>query len=109
MGSTSFDVGMNVNDCFRRVQEILGNAGFEVRDIEPNRKIIAEKGRDFKWLWLILLIIIFWPLAIVYYFTRPKNTVSVSFEEKNGGCRVSVVSTGRKGEEVMNVLKSSLR
>jgi len=77
-------------------------------NIVPDRTIMAKKGRDFRWLWLILAIIFFWPLAIVYYFTRPKNTISISLEENNGRCRVSIVSTGRKGEAMMNTLRNFL-
>ena len=108
MASASFDVNLSVEECFERIQQMIGNAGFEITSINPNKSIIAEKGRDFKWRWIILAVIFFWPLAIIYYFTRPKNTINVTLESKNGACKVMITSTGRKGEELMNMIKTSL-
>jgi hypothetical protein len=45
MGSTTFDVNIDVKECFRRAQQILGDAGFEITNIVPDRTIMAKKGR----------------------------------------------------------------
>ncbi len=48
MASASFDVNLGVEECFERIQQMIGNAGFEITSINPNKSIITEKGRDFK-------------------------------------------------------------
>ncbi len=53
--------------------------------------------------------IIFWPIAIVYYFTRKENSISVSIFPKQTGCNINVSSQGRKGDHVLNLLSAAVR
>lgn len=58
---------------------------------------------------MILLIILLWPAAIIYYFTRKMNSVSITTTpNKEGGCKVTVTSNGNKGDDVMQMIMDIL-
>ncbi|HZY94073.1 MAG TPA: hypothetical protein VFE98_04325 [Candidatus Bathyarchaeia archaeon] len=109
LGSFSTDLAMSSNEAFGAVQRVIGTSDLAIKASTPGTSIIAEGGRDFKWVWLILLILLFWPGAIVYYFTRKENSISVSIFPKQPGSSISVSSQGRKGDHALNLLSSAVR
>jgi len=52
-----------------------------------------------------------WPAAIIYYFTRKKNSISVTIVPKsdNSGCTVNIQAIGKKAELVFQNLSAAIR
>jgi len=51
---------------------------------------------------VIILAILIWPAAIVYYFTRQRSSVAVITTSNNdSGCKVTINSNGKTGDQVM--------
>ncbi|HXV38202.1 MAG TPA: hypothetical protein VD699_01320 [Nitrosopumilaceae archaeon] len=110
MGSSSIDLQASVEDTFPKIQQRIGTSGFEIKSVVPNQTIIAEGGREFKWSWMILFIILLWPAAIIYYFTRKMSSVSITITpSKEVGCKVIITSNGIKGDQVMQMIVDILK
>ncbi len=100
---------MPPNDAFAAAQRVIGSSELTIKASTPGSSIIAEGGRDFGWIWIILLVLIVWPIAIIYYFTRKPNSISVSIFPKQTGCNINATSQGKKGDYVLNLLSSAVR
>jgi hypothetical protein len=100
---------MSPNDAFAAAQRVIGTSGLTIKSSTPGTGLIAEGGRDFRWIWVILLILILWPVALVYYFTRKENSISVSIFPKQTGCTINASSNGKRGDEVLNLLSAAVR
>ena len=110
MGSQSVDVNSSVEDTFSKVQQAIGTENYNVTFLDPNRSITAEGKRDFSWVVMIVLILLIWPIAIVYYFTRQKSSVTVTVTSDNdSGCKVTINSNGESGERVLQTLVTTLQ
>ncbi|MGI0012785.1 MAG: hypothetical protein ACREBU_04975 [Nitrososphaera sp.] len=59
---------------------------------------------------MIVFIIIVWPAAIIYYFTRTKNSISLTIAPKSdgNGCTVNVQAIGKKAELVFQNLSAAI-
>jgi len=44
MGSTTLDVDLKPDECFERIQRIIGDFDFEVKGAVPNQIVNAEGG-----------------------------------------------------------------
>ena len=108
MASRSIDVKTSLEDTFQKVQRTIGNSDYKIKSIVPNQTIMAEGGREFRWLWVIVLAILLWPAAIVYYFTRQRSSVTVVTSKTDDGCRVTVTSTGKTGDAVLESIANIL-
>ena len=108
MASRSIDVKTSLEDTFPKVQRTIGNSDYKIKSIVPNQTIMAEGGREFRWLWVIVLAILLWPAAIVYYFTRQRSSVTVVTSKTDDGCRVTVTSTGKTGDAVLESIANIL-
>jgi hypothetical protein len=97
------------NDAFAAAQRVIGTSGLTIKSSTPGTSLNAEGGREFRWIWVILLIIFFWPGAIIYYFTRKENSISVSIFPKQTGCTINASSNGKRGDEVLNLLSAAVR
>jgi hypothetical protein len=101
---------MNAGEIYNAAHRIIGTSDLAIRNTVVNQTIIAEGGRDFKWVWMIIFIIFVWPAAIIYYFVAKKNTISVTIASKEtGGCTVNIQSIGRKAETVFQNLSSAIQ
>ena len=110
MGSRSINVKTSEADTFVKIQQRIGTSGFNTKSIVANQSIIAEGGRDFKMLWMVIFIIFVWPAAIIYYFTRDLNSVSVTITTSGEvGCKVTIMSNGIKGDKVMESIAEILQ
>ena len=109
MGSFSADLSSTPEECFATVQRIIGTNELETKSVIANQSIIAEGGRDFSWVWIIVFVILFWPVVIIYYFTRKKNTLSVSITKREDGCSISATSSGKKGDSVLQTISGSVK
>jgi len=110
VGSQSVDVNSSVEDTFSKVQQAIGTENYNVTFLDPNRSITAEGKRDFSWVVMIVLILLIWPIAIVYYFTRQKSGVTVTVtSDSDSGCKVTINSNGESGERVLQTLVTTLQ
>mgnify|MGYP000049347484 CR=1 FL=1 len=110
MGSQIIDVTSSVDDTFPKIQQAIGTSDYKIKSIEANKSVIAEGGREFSWIIVIVLAILIWPGAIVYYFTRQRSSVTVIVTSSTeSGCKVSINSNGKTGDDVMNIITSSIQ
>jgi len=78
MGSLNRESRMSASEVYNTAQKIIGTSELAITNTQVNQTIVAEGGRDFSWGWMIVFIIIVWPAAIIYYFTRTKNSISLT-------------------------------
>jgi len=109
MGSRLIDVKTSLEETFPKIQQSIGNSEYKIKSIVPNQTIMADGGREFRWLWVIILAILLWPAAIVYYFTRQRSSVTVVASKTDDGCKVTITSTGKTGDAVLESIASALQ
>ena len=110
MGSFSIGLEMSPNDVFSEIQQSIATANYKVENIVSNQNIIAEGRRDFSLALLIALVILVWPVAIIYYFTRHRSSVTVTITKKGETeCNLTVSSNGKPAEEFMGLIKNSFQ
>jgi hypothetical protein len=110
MGSLNKDTTMTAAEIYNSAQRIIGTSELAVKNTQVNQTIVAEGGRDFSWVWMIVFIILLWPAAIIYYFTRKKNSISVTIAPKSdgSGCSVNIQAIGKKAEPVFQNLAAAI-
>ena len=108
MASRSIDVKASSEDTFPKIQRAIGNSEYKIKTIVPNQMVMAEGSREFRWLWLIVMIILIWPAALVYYFTRQRSSVTVVTSKTDEGCKVTITSTGKTGDAVLESIANIL-
>jgi hypothetical protein len=114
MGSLNRDTAMNAADIYNTAHRMIGVSELAIRNTQVNQTIVnqtivAEGGRDFSWVWMIVFIILLWPAAIIYYFTRKKNSISVTIAPNGEGSRVNIQAIGKKAEPVLSNLSETIR
>lgn len=111
MGSLSKDSTMTAADVYNAAHRIIGTSELAIKNTQVNQTIVAEGGRDFSWVWMIVFIILLWPAAIIYYFTRNKNSISLTISPKtdgSNGCTVNIQAIGKKAEPVFLNLSAAI-
>ena len=110
MGSELIDVKKSVDDTFPKIQQAIGSSDYKITTIEANKSIIAEGNREFSWAIVIILAILIWPAAIVYYFTRHRSSVTIIVTpDGDSGCKVTINSNGKTGDQVMQSIVNILQ
>ncbi len=110
MGSELIDVKKSVDDTFPKIQQAIGSSDYKIKTIEANKSIIADGNREFSWAIVIILAILIWPAAIVYYFTRQRSSVTVIVTPDNdSGCKVAINCNGKTGDQVMQSIVDILQ
>ena len=110
MGSFSMDVNMPASEIFSEIQQCVGTADYKVTTIVPNQTVIAEGKRDFSWAIIILLAIVLWPVALVYYFTRQRSSITATITQDNEEkCHITITSNGKTGDDVLQLVKDVLK
>ena len=111
MGSLNRDSSVGASEVYNTAQKIIGTSELAIRNTQVNQTIVAEGGRDFSWIWMIVFIILLWPAAIIYYFTRKKNSISVTIVPKsdNNVCTVNIQAIGKKAEPVFQSLSAAIQ
>jgi len=110
VGSQSIDVQKSVDETFSKIQQAIGPSEFKIKSIESNKSITAEGGREFSWAIGIVLVILLWPAAMVYYYTRQRNSVTVIITpNSDSGCKVTINSNEKTGNQVMQRIVNFLQ
>jgi len=110
MASLNRDSSMVASEVYNTAHRTIGTSELAIKSTQVNQTIVAEGGRDFSWVWMIVFIILLWPAAIIYYFTRNKNSISVTISPKNdgNGCTVNIQAIGKKAEPVFQNLSAAI-
>ena len=104
------DLKMPVSEVFSEIQQCVGTADYNVKTIVPNQSIIAEGNRDFSWVIVIILAILLWPAAIVYYFTRQRSSITATISKNNEyECNVTITSNGNTGDDLIELIENVLQ
>ena len=108
-GTITINIRMKPEECFEQVRSILDSENFEIKVSDPPNSIRAEAGREYNRKWLLITLILFFPLAFVYYFTRKKNTVNVTIKPKTDDiCEVTISSSGDMGDMLKEIIANKL-
>src|SRR5437867_1110367 len=110
MGSLNKDSSVSASEIYNTAHRTIGTSELAIKSTQVNQTIVAEGGRDFSWVWMIVFIILLWPAAIIYYFTRTKNSISVTIAQKSdgNGCTVNIQAIGKKAEPIFQSLSSAI-
>ena len=101
----SIDLDIPSNEVFSEIQRCVGDADYKVKAIIPNQSVIAEGQRDFNWIIVIILAILLWPIAIVYYLTRQRSSITATITKNDEkGCNLTVNSNGESADKVMDLI-----
>jgi len=110
MGSKSIDVPLSESETFSKIQEAIGTTDYKIKSVEANKSLIAEGNREFSWAIVIILAILIWPAAIVYYFTRQRSSITaVVTPDSDRFCRVTINSNGKTGDQVLQIITDHLK
>lgn len=110
MGSKSIDVPLSESETFSKIQEAIGTTDYKIKSVEANKSLIAEGNREFSWAIVIILAILIWPAAIVYYFTRQRSSITaVVTSDSDRFCRVTINSNGKTGDQVLQTIADHLK
>lgn len=91
----------------RRVQARLVAERFRITANVAPHGLTAEV-RPFNLAILIVLIVLLWPAAVVYYFTREKNIATVGIQSAGTGSHVEIVVQGAKTADLLRRAVGSL-
>jgi len=106
MGSFSNDSNLSVSEAFSEIQQCVGTANYKIQNIVPNQSVTAEGKRDFSWAIVIILALVLWPAAIVYYFTRQRSSITATITKNDEGCIITVTSNGKSAYEIMGLIQN---
>ncbi len=110
MTSFSMDLKMSASEVFSEIQHCIGTADYKVKTIVPNQSVIAEGNRDFSWIIVIILAILLWPVAIVYYLTRQRSSITATINnDGENGCSLTITSNGNSGDNLIKLIKDVLQ
>ncbi len=107
--SRTVNTSKSANDVFPKIQQVITTSAYAVMSVTQNQSIQAEGKRDYELALLIILIIFVWPVAIIYFFTRKKNQVTVFLTSNSDGCKVDITSNGRSGNQVLQLILNTLQ
>ena len=101
----SIDLVIPPNEVFSEIQQTVSDVNYKVKTIIPNQSVIAEGERDFNWITLIILAILLWPAAIVYYFTRQRSSITATITKNDEkSCNLTVNSNGESADHLMDLI-----
>jgi len=104
LSSFSIDLKISPEETFSEIQQCVGTADYKVKNIIPSQSIIAEGKMGFSWIIVIVLAVLLWPAAIVYYFTRQRSSVTVTISKKDNGFTITATSNGDSSEDLMKLI-----
>ncbi len=110
MASFSMDLKMPASEVFSEIQHCIGTSDYKVKTIVPNQSVIAEGNRDFSWLIVIIFAILLWPVAIVYYLTRQRSSITATISnDSENECSLTITSNGNSGDNLIKLIKDVLQ
>ena len=93
------------NEVFSEIQQCVSDVDYKIKTIIPNQSIIAEGGRDFNLITVIILAILLWPVALVYNLTRQRSSITATITKNDEkGCNLTVNSNGESADHLMDLI-----
>jgi hypothetical protein len=99
------DLKVPASEVFSEVQKCIGTTGFQVKEVTPNQSITSEGNREFSWVIVIILAILIWPAALVYYFTRQSSVTATLNSTKENECHLTMSSNGEAGDDIIEMIE----
>jgi hypothetical protein len=109
MGSISIDSTMAPAQAYDVAQKYIRASALEIKETSPDRRILAGGERQYDTTILIILLLLVGVFALIYYFTRKKNSLELTITPKDQGCTISAQAVGPRGEAVLQILHDALR
>jgi hypothetical protein len=91
----------------RRVQARLVSERFRITANVAPHGLTAER-RPFNLAILLVLVVVLWPAAVLYYFTRKNNTATVGIQAAGTGSYVEILVEGAKATDLLRLAVASL-
>ncbi len=106
----SIDLVIPPNEVFSEIQQSVSDVNYKIKTIIPNQSIIAEGGRDFNLITLIILAILLWPVALVYYLTRQRSSITATISnDSENECSLTITSNGNSGDNLTRLIQNVLQ
>lgn len=96
-------------DAYNTAQKYIRATSLQIKETTGSEKIIAGGERQYDMTILIIYLLLAGIFALIYYFTRKKNTLAVNITPGDQGSAVSIVAEGPKAEAAMQFLSEILR
>ncbi|MGI0013800.1 MAG: hypothetical protein ACREBU_10210 [Nitrososphaera sp.] len=109
MGLLNIDSHKNASEVYDSAHKIIRATSLEIKETSPNQKIIAGGERQYDTTILIILLLIVGVFALIYYFTRKKNSLTMTITPRDQGCNINIMAEGPKAEALLQFLSEMLR
>lgn len=100
---------MSASDAYNAAQKYIRATSLEIKETNGRDRIVAGGERQYDTTILIILLLVIGIFALIYYFTRKKNTLTVNITSRDQGSSIGIVADGPKAEAVMQFLSEILR
>ena len=108
MGAWSGFVRESPNAVYQKAQGAVTSKGLELKVALPGQSLTAEGGRAYRLVVLIILVILIWPVALIYYFTRKRNSLTIQIRTQGDGSQVQINAFGEKADDALGLITSGL-
>ena len=108
MGAWSGFVRESPNAVYQKAQGAVTSKGLELKVALPGQSLTAEGGRAYRLVVLIILVILIWPVALIYYFTRKRNSITIQIRPQGDGSQVQINTFGEKADDALGLITSGL-
>jgi len=109
MGSLNIDSTRSAPEVYDAAQKYIRASALEIKETAPNQRIFAGGERQYDTTILIILLLIVGIFALIYYFTRKKNTLTLTISPRDQGCNINAIAEGPKAEALLQYLSEMLR
>jgi len=109
MDSQQITTTKSVNETYTKIHQVIITNDYKIISTVQNQSIQAEGSRDYGVGILIAFIILLWPVALIYYFTRKNNSITVFLNTVNEGCEVDIKSNGSSAMKVKQSIVLALQ
>jgi hypothetical protein len=108
VGAWSGFVREHPNAVYQKAQGAVTAKGLELKVAIPGASMTAEGGRAYRLVVLIILVILIWPVALIYYFTRKRNSLTLQIQPHGEGSQVQINAFGEKADDALGMITSGL-
>ncbi len=108
MGTWTARVRENPGSVYQKAQGALTAKGLNLQRAEPGQLLVAVGHRAYRLVVLIILVLVCWPGALIYYFTRKKSSITVQIQPQGDGSYIQVETVGETADEALGMISSGL-
>ena len=104
--SIRVDTRLTVGEMLSKADSHLKAVGFRTTKVDES-SIEAIGGRDHNIILTAVLILVFIPAGLIYYFTRKKTRMTVTAADGNLSIRYDGNKAFKRAEELANLIKTA--